>query len=52
MAFYSPLYSDQETMEAISENRRNATFLDVSAETLVDGKPAAVQFISYHKKKA
>jgi hypothetical protein len=32
-------------------NSRNATFLDVNAETLVDGKPAAVQFVSYHKKK-
>jgi hypothetical protein len=31
-------------------NARNATFLDVSAETLVDGKPAAVEFTSLGHK--
>jgi hypothetical protein len=50
--YWNPNVKTDANGEATIEcyNARNATFLDVSAETLVGGKPAAVEFTSLTKK--
>lgn len=46
--YWNPDLKTNANGEATIEcyNARNVTFLDVSAETLADGKPAAVEFTS------
>ena len=50
--YWNPDLKTDANGEATIEcyNAHNATFLDVSAETLVDGKPAAVEFTSLGHK--